>query len=160
MSTHITGTTAEGTGRHSVGARPVSPYGDRRAVPWADKLWVAVRAADEYSAVDVVADALAAGLDAEAVLLDVIGAVQHKVGIEWAANRMSVADEHAATAINDRVIATLPTRRPATSRGRITVACVDQEWHALPARLLELTGTYEYLTTPRQADPPQGNRPS
>ncbi|MER7665764.1 cobalamin-dependent protein [Streptomyces sp. NPDC096193] len=116
-----------------------SAQADERAAQWADELWNAVRAGDEYSASDTVANALDAGLDAEAVLLDVIGAVQHKVGIEWAANRMSVADEHAATAINDRVIAALPFDRPTTPRGRVTVACVDKEWHALPARLLAET---------------------
>ncbi|GAA2765727.1 cobalamin B12-binding domain-containing protein [Streptomyces paradoxus] len=126
-------------GRHRVGARLSAPHDEGTSGPWADKLWAAVRAGDEYAAVDVVTDALAAGLEPEAVLLDVIGAVQHKVGIEWAANRMSVADEHAATAINDRVIAVLPTRRPVSGRGRITVACVDQEWHALPARLVSET---------------------
>ncbi|MCF3963395.1 cobalamin B12-binding domain-containing protein [Streptomyces fuscigenes] len=115
--------------------------GTPTAEEWADKLWAAVSAMDEYSALDTVAGALDAGLDAESVLLDVIGAVQHRVGIEWAANRMSVAEEHAATAINDRVLAALPIPRPdpATSRGRVLVACVDQEWHALPARLLTLT---------------------
>jgi methanogenic corrinoid protein MtbC1 len=126
-------------GRHGVGARLSAPHDDDASAPWADRLWTAVRAGDEYAAVDVVTDALAAGLGPESVLLDVIGAVQHKVGIEWAANRMSVAEEHAATAINDRVIAVLPARRPAAGRGRITVACVDQEWHALPARLVSET---------------------
>jgi methanogenic corrinoid protein MtbC1 len=129
----------EATGRHRVGARLSAPHDDGASAPWADRLWTAVRAGDEYAALDVVTDALAAGLDPESVLLDVIGAVQHKVGIEWAADRMSVADEHAATAINDRVIAVLPARRPAARRGRITVACVDQEWHALPARLVSET---------------------
>ncbi|WP_369214971.1 cobalamin B12-binding domain-containing protein [Streptomyces flavofungini] len=128
-----------GSARHQVGARLSSPGQDARAAAWADKLWVAVRAGDEYSATDVVRDALRAGLGPEAVLLDVIGAVQHRVGLEWAANRMSVADEHAATAINDRAIAALPAERPAVSHGRITVACVDQEWHALPARLVAET---------------------
>ncbi|WP_395570695.1 B12-binding domain-containing protein [Streptomyces sp. BK79] len=113
--------------------------GDERAADWADRLWAAARTADEYAAHDVIADALAAGLDAETVLLEVIGAVQHKVGTEWAANRMSVADEHAATAINDRVVAALPVSRPDTFLGRVTVACVDKEWHALPARLLAET---------------------
>ncbi|MEV4046134.1 methanogenic corrinoid protein MtbC1 [Streptomyces sp. SAI-195] len=118
-----------------------TPAPDRaeQAVEWTDKLWAAVLAADEYSALDVIGNALGAGLAAETVLLDVIGAVQHKVGVEWAANRLSVADEHAATAINDRVIAALPTQRPATPRGKLTVACVDKEWHALPARLLAET---------------------
>ncbi|CAM5402298.1 hypothetical protein SALBM135S_01309 [Streptomyces alboniger] len=128
-----------GSGRHQVGARPTSARPDERAAVWADKLWMAVRAGDEYSAADAVRDALGAGLGAEAVLLDVIGAVQHKVGLEWAANRISVADEHAATAINDRAVAALPVERPALGLGRITVACVDQEWHALPARLVAET---------------------
>ncbi|WP_432195965.1 cobalamin B12-binding domain-containing protein [Streptomyces sp. bgisy027] len=125
--------------RHHIGSRLASPRCDERAVAWADKLWTSVRAADEHSALDVVGNALAAGLDAETVLLDVVGAVQHRVGVEWAANRMSVVEEHAATAINDRVIAALSADRPATFLGRVTVACVDKEWHALPARLLAET---------------------
>ncbi|GAA1305274.1 cobalamin B12-binding domain-containing protein [Saccharothrix xinjiangensis] len=103
-----------------------------------DLLWAAVRAGDEHTAIDVVLDAYARGLDAESLLLDVIAAVQRRVGVEWAANQLTVAEEHAATAINERAIAaltrTLPRREP--HRGRITVACVDGEWHALPARLL------------------------
>ncbi|WP_224390968.1 B12-binding domain-containing protein [Pseudonocardia sp. ICBG1293] len=103
-----------------------------------DLLWDAVLRGDEYSAVDVVVDALRDGVDAETVLLEVIGAVQQRVGREWAANRISVAQEHAATAINERVISTLSltSGRHDGGRGRVTVACVDGEWHALPARLL------------------------
>ncbi|MEU3459560.1 cobalamin-dependent protein [Streptomyces sp. NPDC006733] len=125
--------------RQDVGARLSAPHAHDRSVAWVDRLWAAIQAADEYWAVDVVTDALNAGVEPEAVLLDVIGAVQHKVGVEWAANRMDVAAEHAATAINDRIIAALPAQRPAAHRGRITVACVDQEWHALPARLVAET---------------------
>ncbi|WP_051722777.1 B12-binding domain-containing protein [Streptomyces albus] len=107
---------------------------------YARHLWEAVVDGDEYAATRTALGALDAGLDAESVLLDVIGAVQRKVGVEWAANRMSVAGEHAATAINDRVIAVISQRGgtapPKSPRGRVTVACVDGEWHALPARLL------------------------
>ncbi|MEU9396644.1 cobalamin-dependent protein [Streptomyces sp. NPDC048324] len=105
-----------------------------------DRLWTAVRAGDEYQACATVLDAVGSGLDAETVLLDVIGAVQLRVGTEWAANRLTVAEEHAATAIHERVVAALahhPEHRgPAPTRARVTVACVDGEWHALPARLL------------------------
>ncbi|MFJ8096484.1 cobalamin B12-binding domain-containing protein [Streptomyces griseofuscus] len=83
--------------------------------------------------------ALDEGLDAESVLLDVIATVQGKVGTEWAANRISVAQEHAATSTNERAVAALalhPAARTAPTRGRVTVACVEGEWHALPARLL------------------------
>ncbi|GAB3578703.1 cobalamin B12-binding domain-containing protein [Amycolatopsis endophytica] len=101
-------------------------------------LWNAVLDGDEYTATGIVLAALGDGVDAETVLLDVIGAVQRRVGREWAANRISVAQEHAATAINERVIGGLVRElpRPRAHRGRITVSCVDGEWHALPARLL------------------------
>ncbi|GAA4604287.1 cobalamin-dependent protein [Actinoallomurus liliacearum] len=106
------------------------------------RLWDAVREGDEYTAVDVVLSAVDAGLDAESALLDVIAPVQARVGAEWAANRISVAREHTATAINDRVVAALAHRASAPrrpGRGRVAVACVDGEWHALPARLLAET---------------------
>ncbi|MEU6084662.1 cobalamin-dependent protein [Streptomyces sp. NPDC047108] len=126
------------------GARLLSPpHIDAAAQPWADRLWAAIGAQDEYAALEVVESALAAGLAPESVLLDVIGTVQHRVGIEWAANRMTVADEHAATAISERAVSALPRPpRPdvaAAERTRVTVACVDGEWHALPARLLAET---------------------
>ncbi|MGE2715974.1 cobalamin B12-binding domain-containing protein [Mycolicibacterium litorale] len=104
-----------------------------------ERLWDAVLDGDEYAAVAVVFAAIDGGVSAEDVLLDVIAPVQHRVGSEWAANRITVAAEHAATAINDRVVAALahhPASAPASKHGRVTVACVDGEWHALPARLL------------------------
>ncbi len=104
-----------------------------------ERLWGAVVDGDEYAAGATVFAAIDDGIPAEEVLLDVIAPVQRRVGAEWAANRMTVAQEHVATAINDRVIAAL-AHHPATARtadaGRVVVACVDGEWHALPARLL------------------------
>ncbi|WP_440902075.1 cobalamin B12-binding domain-containing protein [Actinosynnema sp.] len=103
----------------------------------AELLWRAVAAGDEHTATDVVLAALDSGLDPESVLLDVIAGVQRRVGEEWVANRLTVAQEHAATAINDRVVTVLGVRvRTKPTLGRIVVACVDGEWHALPARLL------------------------
>ncbi len=104
-----------------------------------DRLWSAVSSGDEYAAARVVFGALEDGLAPEDALLDVIAPVQAKVGREWAANRISVAQEHAATAINDRVIAAMAHHQAArveSRLGRVVVACIDGEWHALPARLL------------------------
>ncbi|AGJ55607.1 cobalamin B12-binding domain-containing protein [Streptomyces sp. NPDC001110] len=104
-----------------------------------DQLWTAVTSRDEHAAAAVLFAALDAGIDAETALLDVIAPVQARVGTEWAANRLSVAQEHAASAIAERVIAALahhPAVRTTPRLGRVTVACVDQEWHVLPARLL------------------------
>lgn len=118
-------------------AVPVTLAGTVRRLT--EDLWSAVSAADEHAATEVVLGALEGGVGPETVLLDVIAPVQGRVGAEWAANRFSVAQEHAATAINERAVAALsrhPAARTDPTRGRITVACVDGEWHALPARLL------------------------
>ncbi|MBB1246145.1 cobalamin B12-binding domain-containing protein [Streptomyces durbertensis] len=113
--------------------------------PPAEAFFEAVAAADEPGALTVVRRALEVDTSAEEVLLEVIGPAQARVGEEWAAARLSVAEEHAATAISDRAIAFLsfavpePRSRHAPVRGRVTVACGDGEWHALPARLVAET---------------------
>ncbi|MEU3556598.1 cobalamin B12-binding domain-containing protein [Streptomyces fragilis] len=105
-----------------------------------EDLWEALRQGDEYTASGVVLDAVDAGVSVEDVLLGLIAPVQERIGAEWAANRITVAQEHTATAVNERVMAALAHhpayRPPPPHRGRITVACVDGEWHSLPARLV------------------------
>ncbi|MFE0508833.1 B12-binding domain-containing protein [Streptomyces sp. NPDC058964] len=108
----------------------------------AERLWQAVADGDERTAASLVHQALADGVDEEILLLEVIAPVQEKVGAEWAADRITVAQEHAATAISERVVASLAHRRDhgsaghAPVRGRVTVSCVEGEWHAFPARLV------------------------
>ncbi|XRQ12284.1 cobalamin B12-binding domain-containing protein [Actinomadura welshii] len=111
---------------------------------WTDELWDAVTGGDEYTATDLVSAALDGGMDPEELLLDVIAPLQARVGREWAANRLTVAQEHTATAVNERVIGAV-AHHPAVRRlreaaperpGPVTVACIDGEWHALPARLV------------------------
>ncbi|MFI6346102.1 B12-binding domain-containing protein [Streptomyces sp. NPDC050560] len=104
-------------------------------------LWQAIADRDEYAAGAAVFAALDSGVSPEDALLEIIAPVQRTVGEEWAANRITVAQEHAATAIHDRVIAAMAhrvpvDRPPAARRAAVTVACVDGEWHALPARIL------------------------
>ncbi|WP_131763733.1 cobalamin B12-binding domain-containing protein, partial [Actinomadura fibrosa] len=112
---------------------------------WTEAFWEAVAAGDEYAAADAALAALDGGMDAEGLLLDVIAPAQARLGREWAANRITVAQEHTATAVNERVIGAVAHhpavrgRRDADGagrRGRVAVACVDGEWHALPARLV------------------------
>ncbi|MBM2621434.1 cobalamin-dependent protein [Actinoplanes sp. LDG1-06] len=92
---------------------------------------------DEYGAVELVTELLDGGATPQRIMIDLIGGAQTRVGELWAANEWSVAREHAATAISERALAALAARtnvRP--SRGRVTIACVDGEWHALPTRIL------------------------
>ncbi|MEV6492998.1 cobalamin-dependent protein [Actinoplanes sp. NPDC051633] len=92
---------------------------------------------DEYGAVDVVSGLLNDGVSPQRIMTDLIARTQARVGELWAANEWTIAREHAATAISERALAAVAARctvRP--TRGRITIACVDGEWHALPVRIL------------------------
>ncbi|GAA4877996.1 cobalamin B12-binding domain-containing protein [Actinomycetospora straminea] len=96
-------------------------------------------ASDEPGAVAVALGALDAGVDAETVLLDVVAGAQREVGDLWAAGEWTVVQEHVATHISERVVAAVAQRAPApasSALGKVAVACLDGEWHGLPARLL------------------------
>ncbi|WP_410599460.1 B12-binding domain-containing protein [Amycolatopsis sp. lyj-90] len=103
-----------------------------------DALLRAAVSGDETAARQAALAGLDAGLGAETVLLEIIGGAQRRIGEQWATNRLTVAQEHAATAINERVIVSLGTAvgRPRPHLPRVVVACVDGEWHVLAARLL------------------------
>jgi len=103
----------------------------------ADEFLRLVGEGDEYGAVEMVGELLDGGVAPQRILIDLIAGTQARVGELWAANEWSVAREHAATAISERAVAAVAARtnvRP--TRGRVTIACVDGEWHALPTRLL------------------------
>ncbi|MGC4770639.1 cobalamin B12-binding domain-containing protein [Micromonospora sp. DT44] len=93
--------------------------------------------ADEYAAIDVAIGLLEAGVPAERVLLDLVAPAQAEVGERWARNEWSVAQEHAATHISERVVAAVAAyAKPRATGGHVVVACMDGEWHALPPRLV------------------------
>jgi methanogenic corrinoid protein MtbC1 len=86
-----------------------------------------------------------AGLDA-AHLSRVIGDAQREVGRLWQEDRISVAEEHIATAISQIALSFVyQLAKPRTPNGkRVLVACVEGELHDFPARLaadaLDLAG--------------------
>src|SRR5690606_4794195 len=101
-----------GTGRHPAGHHQEEPVNRPTTTAGLhEQLWQAVVAADEYAAVDLVVQAMDDGVSGEDLLLDVIARVQERIGSEWAADRLTVAQEHAATAINERVVTALSHHR-------------------------------------------------
>ncbi|MCY1053997.1 cobalamin-dependent protein [Nannocystis sp. SCPEA4] len=91
-------------------------------------------------------DGLGAGAQVEELQIHVVRAAQDEIGRLWQLNRVSIAQEHLATAISHLSLAALferATPRPALGR-RVLLACVEGELHELPARLvadvLELDG--------------------
>jgi methylmalonyl-CoA mutase cobalamin-binding subunit len=56
----------------------------------------------------------------------------------WQHNELTVADEHAATAITDLALAAAcleAQRRGHEPEGSVVVACAEEEWHVMPARM-------------------------
>jgi methanogenic corrinoid protein MtbC1 len=117
------------------GTGPLTTDPARLRAAYLDRL----AASDESGAVAVALGALDAGVGAETVLLDVVAGAQREVGDRWAAGEWTVVQEHVATHISERVVAAVAQHAPApapTGVGTVAVACLDGEWHGLPARLL------------------------
>jgi excisionase family DNA binding protein len=64
------------------------------------------------------------------------------IGEDWASGAATVADEHRATAICERLLARLPTRRTRV-RGTVVVATPAGEHHALPALMASIALRYD-----------------
>jgi methanogenic corrinoid protein MtbC1 len=71
------------------------------------------------------------------VLFDVLGSVQAELGFRWMRGDYRIAEEHAATAAVETVVASLAGFFDLPEDGvPVTVACAEGETHALPARMI------------------------
>jgi methanogenic corrinoid protein MtbC1 len=101
-------------------------------------------------ATDIVMNALDEGADIKRVYLDVFQRSQHKIGVLWMRNEISVAQEHFCTASTQAVMAMMyPRLFQGERNGRVAVAtCVGGELHELGIRMvadfLELEGWDTY----------------
>jgi methanogenic corrinoid protein MtbC1 len=70
--------------------------------------------------------------------LDVVWQAMSKIGQMWESNKISVAEEHLATAIVGRIMAALYPRfaQFTVSRGKIVVSAGPNEFHEIGARML------------------------
>ena len=85
----------------------------------------------------VIGKGLHAGVAPEALYLEVVGAAQEELGRLWEQGRITVADEHQASAISQFVLAQLyPHLARAPGNGKpVLVACVPGELHEMAARI-------------------------
>jgi methanogenic corrinoid protein MtbC1 len=112
-----------------------------------DAVLAALRAGDRRSAFGALDAALDGGASLESVYLDVLQPALREIGRLWQQNELSVAEEHAATAIAqaamgrafERVFRWRDDRTP-----RMIAACAETERHQMGLRmlcdLLELDG--------------------
>ena len=127
--------------RRQRGARP-RPIQVRDWDHQVERLYAALRRGDERAAAELV-DRLAGGGVSPVELCDeLLAPALHRIGEEWASGVNTVADEHRATAICERLLARLPARRTRV-RGTAVVAAPAGEHHALPAHMAAIALRYD-----------------
>jgi methanogenic corrinoid protein MtbC1 len=98
----------------------------------------ALRAADASGAYRVATEALRQGMTTPELYQRVIAPAMHRIGELWERGAITVADEHLATALTNRILAALrppPGDAAVPRRGRALLAAVEGEQHALGLRM-------------------------
>jgi methanogenic corrinoid protein MtbC1 len=119
------------------------PLGERRAMPARDdvpnRFLDAIVAGNRRRAFEVADGAQAAGMDIRALYLQVFQPALREIGRLWQQNRITVADEHLATAITQAAMARLYERLFASVTGQgplLIAACADSERHEVGLRMV------------------------
>lgn len=130
---------------HSAGAENSKNDVTTRTATRLSRLYLdSVRAADAPGAFRVAAGALAGGMTIPELYQQVITPALHEVGELWRKGALTIADEHLATSLTSRVLAALrppvwvgvgAEAGPMQSRGRVMLATVEGEQHALGLRM-------------------------
>jgi excisionase family DNA binding protein len=97
-----------------------------------DRLHTALTDGDERSAREIVERLANGGVSPVELCHELLAPVLRRIGEDWATGIGTVAGEHRASAICERLLARLPTRRTRV-RGVAVVATPAGEHHALPA---------------------------
>jgi MerR family transcriptional regulator, light-induced transcriptional regulator len=115
----------------------------RRVAPEAlrvrDDYLAALLAADLVGARRVIAAALDAGVSARDLYLDVVQPALYEVGLRWSRAEISVAQEHLATAATQSNLTWMSERLQEgerDARGRVLIACAEDELHVLGVRMV------------------------
>ena len=116
---------------------------------------------DRTECADIVENLHAGEVSLRSLYVDLFQRALYRVGDLWEQNRVSVATEHLATAITERMVALVEPRvfgGQDARRRSIVVACVADEYHQLGGRmaadLFELYGWRAYFlgaNTPHQS---------
>lgn len=112
---------------------------DTRLAEFAESFLDALIAGDRIRAEKIVGHALATGVEPETIHVRVIGRAMERVGELWEVDRLTVADEHLATAIGHQVLMKLidPLQvAPFHSRENVLLAAVQGQQHVLGLRMI------------------------
>jgi MerR family transcriptional regulator, light-induced transcriptional regulator len=118
--------------RRDLGREPARDIHVRDYPGQADRLYSAIAAGDETRARHGLAR-LADGVTLVDLCERVFAPALRRIGDGWAAGQVSIAEEHRASAICERLLAAHAQQPPGRPRGSIVVATPPGERHALPA---------------------------
>jgi excisionase family DNA binding protein len=119
-------------------AKPPATPGRRARTDRVPILIARMTAGDEAGAWRVIDEALASGMDVTGIYLDLLVPVLRGIGEAWAAGTVSVAGEHLASAVAQRIIGRLGPRfaRPGRKRGTVVLGAPAGEQHSLPGAII------------------------
>lgn len=107
------------------------------AAPWDDRLFNRLIAHDQQGAWSVIEAALASGLDPMDAYTTAIIPALGELGRRWESGQVTVAEEHAATRICQRIVGRLGPMaiRRGISKGTVVLGCPANELHGLAAAI-------------------------
>jgi excisionase family DNA binding protein len=126
--------------RHA--GRPPAPLRVRDWQHQVDRVHDLLVDGDERGARDAVDRLVTGGISPIELCDRLLAPVLRRIGADWEAGRRTVAEEHRASAICERLLARLPTRRT-RARGTAVVATPAGEHHGLPALMAATALRYD-----------------
>jgi len=120
------------------GPPPGGPgHGRRRRRDYDLRLENRLLVGDEAGSWSIIEDALTAGVDPEELYLEVLAPAMARIGDDWAAGRVSVAQEHRASVVMLRLIGRLGPRfsRRGRKRGTVVLGAPPGDHHSVPVAL-------------------------
>lgn len=102
-----------------------------------ERFWGAVSGADADAGRAQISELLDEGIPGAELISLLLSPAQRDVGRRWERGELTVADEHAATAVVDAALSVVEgSYLPVSDDAPLAVVvCAETEWHVLPARL-------------------------
>jgi MerR family transcriptional regulator, light-induced transcriptional regulator len=114
-----------------------APSGRTPRVDYHQRLEDRLLVGDENGAWSIIESALGSGTEPRDIYLQVLSPALEHIGAEWAEGRITVAEEHRASVVTQRIIGRLGPRfnRPGRKRGSIVIGAPQGDHHSVPSAM-------------------------
>ena len=114
-----------------------APSGRSPRVDYGQRIEDRLLVGDENGAWSIIESALSSGTEPREIYLQVLAPALEHIGDEWAEGRVTVAEEHRASVVTQRIIGRLGPRfnRPGRKRGTIVIGAPQGDHHSVPSAM-------------------------